>query len=279
MSDLSIRLQEVMIKALEVDAFCHKLAKGGAGSGDYGHEGRPGEVGGSSSEGGVESIRSSTDLSKELSEKYGVHIHVADGVSPQRADAIISHSHAVISSLSDSSPLVAQSLRQSAYGAGGLKIEILKGKMVWSEEHQENAFATYQKETNTLKIASGLNTSGASAAPHIGNQYNVGTDFRTVMSHEIGHAVSGKIVMEAHKQGIALTGKELFDSKSKDYWRSGVSKYSAKNSRELMAESFAAYTHPGYGQTKGLPKEITRIFEAAGIKPGIRKILDGNQRI
>lgn len=32
-----------------------KIAKGGAGSGNFGHSGRPGEVGGSSSEGGGES--------------------------------------------------------------------------------------------------------------------------------------------------------------------------------------------------------------------------------
>jgi len=36
----------------------------------------------------------------------------------------------------------------------------------------------------------------------------------------------------------------------------------------MFAEAFAAYTHPGYQQSKGIAPELVFLFEKAGVKKG-----------
>ena len=199
-------------------------------------------------------------------------ITLESGVKKDRAEAVLLHAHEVFNSLS-ADPLVARALQNGPMNGGGLHLVVGSGKFVTHSDHEgaeRRALAFYNKESHTITVASGLSLTNAAARPSVGLD-KIGRDFRTVLAHVIGHAVSGKLAIAASAAGADKVGAELFNSRPRDYWRKTVSFYAGTNTREFMAEAFAAYTHPGYAQGKALPKELVSVFEKAGVKAGIRK--------
>jgi len=219
--------------------------------------GRFGEGGGSDS---------GKDHETELYEKTGVRLRISTvKTDKDRVEAVSKATMEVVSSLAEN-PAIGTVLRRD-----GVTIEIVDGKTIMNEAHGTQSFASYNEATGTIKVAAGLNLSGTAATPSIG-KFNVGTDFRTVLAHEIGHAVSRRIAVDALKADPnALVGAALYKSLGSSRIEKGVSGYAAKNAREFMAEAFAAYTHPGYSSSKGLPKEVEHVFELAGVGAGTRK--------
>lgn len=127
------------------------------------------------------------------------------------------------------------------------------------------AMATWDPRSGTLRIADGVYLAEGWTQPGIG-QAVVGEDLRTVVAHEIGHAFEGHF-FGAAQIARTLSPTKLYDSKPRDYWEKGVSRYAASNYHELIAESFAAYTHPNYGHGgRTLPPEIEKLFDFAGVE-------------
>ena len=213
-------------------------------------------------------------LRKEIFTTYGVSIDgdqikdsvVASHISVQVGEAL--------KGLYASSPAVEDAIRHSAYGSGGMKVVLYPRKTIFNEEHRKGAIAFYNRKTNTMSIATGLQVNlNAVTKSKVGTGFSVGQDFHSIFAHELGHGVSGRLAVLASQKGV-LAGKELYDSKPKEYWQKSVSTYAGTNNRELMAEAFSAYTHPRYSEGKGLPPELIKVFEAAGIKSGTRKYSD-----
>lgn len=202
-------------------------------------------------------------------------VTVQEGVVSARAADVLEHTLAVVQSLTSSNPLVATAVGNGPMG-GALGIVIGPGKFVTHEDHEgvdKKALAFYNKRDHVITIASGLNTTNSAEKPSVGRgTHVVGTDFRTVLAHELGHAVSGKLAIAALKAGVPKVGAELFNSHPRDYWQKAVSNYAGTNPRELMAEAFAAYTHPGYDKGKALPSDLIAVFEGGGVKPNTRKV-------
>jgi hypothetical protein len=113
--------------------------------------------------------------------------------------------------------------------------------------------------------------------------YGVDTTFTGIYRHEIGHhyqlqdnelrdswnkLLTDNGINPGRGGTVALGGGSTFsyegisrDRNAEKYWTENVSKYSACNTWEAFAESFCAYTHPDYGKTVSLPKEIEAFFD------------------
>jgi hypothetical protein len=93
---------------------------------------------------------------------------------------------------------------------------------------------------------------------------NGGESVQTVFRHEVGHALQTKLIQNAIQSGKIRNMMEfenIASSRKASYWSKKVSEYATVNSKELFAESFAAFTHPSYG-SKGnkLPAELHNFF-------------------
>jgi len=214
------------------------------------------------------------DYKKKLAD-IGIHsVTVETGVTEERAAMVLGEAHAVLSSLAVD-PVVAAAIKTGPMNTSGMSLVIGAGKSVSHPDHEgeaKKALAFYNKNDNSITMAGGLTKTRETSKPSVGTgSFVVGTDMRTVIAHEVGHAVSGKLAIAASKAGASRVGAELFNSRPKDYWRKSISGYAGTNPREFMAEAFAAYTHPGYGQGKSLPSDVVSVFEKAGLKSNIRK--------
>jgi SPP1 gp7 family putative phage head morphogenesis protein len=104
--------------------------------------------------------------------------------------------------------------------------------------------------------------------PKIGGRWLTGDPtmpLTDVLRHELGHAVqlspSGVSSFMPGSPAYQLRAEfnALYASKSKEWWAVRVSKYGSTNAKEAFAESFAAFTHPGY-VPGSLPPEVEDIL-------------------
>ncbi len=130
-----------------------------------------------------------------------------------------------------------------------------------------HAYADYEVDSASLRIAAGLDLEELHQKyPQVGTgEHNVGTDFRTVLAHELGHAVM-QDCEDAAREKFQIT----YESRPKEYWESRVSKYAGSSDRELFAECFSAYTHGKYEDN--LPPEVVDFFNRAGLKSNVRSL-------
>lgn len=136
------------------------------------------------------------------------------------------------------------------------------------------AMADYEVDEATLYIATGRILDQGTQPLCVGcGAHNVGTDFRTVLAHEMGHLVMQRVEM--------LIGRPMsivYDEKSAEYWSQNVSTYAATDDHELFAEAFAAWTHPEYGTKANLPEALVSVFVDAGISVGALEKLQKARR-
>jgi DNA topoisomerase-1 len=91
---------------------------------------------------------------------------------------------------------------------------------------------------------------------HVGDgSHNCGTDFRTVLAHEVGH-----LVMPHFEDAIREKFRIVYDSQPKEYWEQHVSIYAGQDDHELFGEAFSAWTHPDYkpGMLPSILEEVMR---------------------
>ena len=202
--------------------------------------------------------------------EMGLHVKVENGVSKNREAAVADSLYKTFSAMASGSKIISEKLQ-------GMSIEICKGKTIDSGDGQQ-CMAAYNHRENSIRIAAGLSVKeSTSSGPTLG-KFSVGDDFRTVVSHEFGHAIMEPVLGAALGSGREVTSErtrnlwlDVRSSQTKDFWEKNVSKYGASSRDELFAESFAAYTHPGYSSSRSkLPGSVVDVFERAGIKPGSR---------
>lgn len=110
-----------------------------------------------------------------------------------------------------------------------------------------------------LVVKKQLGGGGLEAANVGRGAHFVDATFHGITRHELGHGVTN-----LHK----AEWDALFKSQRKTYWKKSVSEYGATNGGELAAESFSAWTHPGYAaSTKKLPKAVEELLERTVGKP------------
>jgi Inorganic Pyrophosphatase len=136
------------------------------------------------------------------------------------------------------------------------------------EQEGEGTMAEY--DDHILQISEDLETDHYLIVPNVGTSHNVGRDFRTVLSHELAHALYDKVDELLKEQDMATLG-EVWVSQSPDYWKKTISEY-CQSPHETWCEAFAAWVHPYYSSATPLPLEYVNVFEALDIKQGIRKV-------
>lgn len=204
------------------------------------------------------------DVARRLKDLQ-ITFDVDDRIPKAKAKKVKARIAEVVDSLAENYPIIKNSLR-------GLKIVVRNGDMLASREEGAHAYARFSPAGKVLNVASGVSLT-PSKAPVIGD-FTIGTDMGSVIAHEIGHVA--KIPLELKAQDSKLPNiHDLYRSKDRAYWKSTVSTYGSSNKDELLSEAFAAYTHPGYSQSKNkLAPEFVDRFEKIGLHPGKRKGLD-----
>ncbi len=132
--------------------------------------------------------------------------------------------------------------------------------------YHSKAFADYEVDSASIRIATGLGMDEPHDHPLVGvGEHNIGKGFRSVLTHELGHAFI-QDCEDAAREKFQIT----YEKQPKEYWEKTVSEYAGTSDRELFAESFSAYTHRGYQDN--LPSEVLDFFERAGLKSNVRKL-------
>jgi hypothetical protein len=131
----------------------------------------------------------------------------------------------------------------------------------------QGVIGTWNSQTGVMVLATGRAKGGED---HLTlKQWNTCKGIRGTARHEFGHATYDKISTASRQAWRDMIGNtsnlnapfQWATSKGAALAKS-VSKYAAKNSHELFAESFAAYTHPSYkGSAKQLPAPIHSYME------------------
>jgi hypothetical protein len=112
---------------------------------------------------------------------------------------------------------------------------------------------TYEPRSSQMKLAGNRSFDvGKGFKP---GMWALNKNLQDTFRHEFGHAHQASL-SEADVQ----KWYKIYVSKSKDEWKSSVTKYGGLRGDELYAESFAIYTHPNY-KRGALPKEIEQFFD------------------
>jgi hypothetical protein len=123
-------------------------------------------------------------------------------------------------------------------------------------DYEQDEARLYIGATRALETPTGPLTLGAG---------NVGTDFQTVLRHELG----GHLVMQAFEIAVGQKFRITYDERPAAFWAKRVSQYAATDDHELFAEAFAAWTHPDYGRDGAtLPTILEALFTKVSIASG-----------
>ena len=145
-----------------------------------------------------------------------------------------------------------------------------EGKTFTNLSGNSNCYGTYNDDWNEMNMASGLSSRGLPAPKNGKGEWNVGDDFGTVFRHEFGHQYWYKGMTSAERlewDKVARNYVVADKSKRTQYMTPApakkmfpVSRYASTNTKEVQAESFAAYTHPGY-KRGSLPKDLEELLD------------------
>lgn len=188
----------------------------------------------------------------------------SSGVDRSKADKVLVVAASTLKDLCDCGPPVRQALESNAL----LNVKLEPGTHITECKDfscfKSKALAEYEASSAKLRIAVDIKIR-ASTAPKVGQgEHNVGRDFRTVLSHEVGHIVMDRVEQTARKKF-----RIVYDLHPQEFWEDNVSEYAGKNDHELFAECFAAYTSSLY--RGNLPQDVVDFFESAGLMPMVRK--------
>jgi uncharacterized protein YjbI with pentapeptide repeats len=213
---------------------------GGSGSGNFGHVGRPGEVGGSGEQ--VEFDIQSKDW---------------------RVNSVKSKATSEISRITKmgfSFPDLRVRIKDGVLGAD--RVGDYEDGTIQLGTKQESRFGEVSRK---FTVGEGRSVVDASPAG--------------VIRHEVGHhiesnyRVADSSFADAVKQGMSKEGLDF--SKSSDrraFLSDSISTYASSNLEEAFCEAFCAYTHQNYGETTNrLPSEIEKVFEELATRSRSRK--------
>lgn len=275
-----------------------QVSKGGPGSGNFGHAGRPGEVGGSSSSGGTDSD-SESDASRGRGKPAKQDAETTDTMEDWRGNKVTLNKpakfgHDVLAILgmgdkaqpeifTDAQHITETNLALKECGEHLLSMRdhipafkklppLNKLQMTLMPPEARGRFGVYQYGSRHSAVQ--ISATPSAKAPVIGKgNWNVCDDITraggrgavssaATFRHELGHHVWGvsgpELAPKVASPGIRAEFVAAYKSVGKTGMCSQVSGYSGRNVREGFAESFAAYTHPGY--KNGLPSPIHEFF-------------------
>ena len=221
----------------------------------------------------AKSGRSYEDAVQALADDFHVRVVLADGCT-KTDDAI-----EVLLAIDESLRALAtcgDAVEKAISSPALLDIVLDPGEHIREEDpnnplvcYPSSAFADYEKDSASVRIATGLGMDDAHDHPQVGvGEHNVGKGFRSVFTHEMGH-----MCMQDVEDAARISFAQVYDSQPKEYWERTVSKYSGTSSHELFAECFAAYTHQGYEDN--LPPEVVDFFQRASLRSNVRKLSKG----
>ena len=228
------------IALLEAEKLKQKppLTQGGPGSGNFGHAGRPGEVGGSGD--GNESVEVE-ESKEELAERIWENMDLVE-FNPSKEEKI------------------KESLKDIYSTATALDEDSIDVTVMEKYDERSHVNGTYSplkriitmgstKETSIMSPQLNLKTKGIP-------EFKVGGDFQSTFRHEYGHAVYSQFLRVSQQKSW-----EDFYKENKGLF-SQVSGYALTNYSEGFAEVFSAVTSPLYGTKltptieRQLPAEI-----------------------
>jgi DNA topoisomerase I len=201
-----------------------------------------------------------TNILSAFQEEY--HIAIEDKGADQLG-TVLTAIYRILGDLSSSGMLVSTALHDYTLNT----IVLYPGDEI-KQGCYAGAMADYEQDECRMYIAAGRILDDLNGPLTLG-EHNVGKDFRTVFSHEIGHLVMGPFEM-----AIGEKFRITFDAYPDKFWQSRVSEYAGTDDHELFGEAFAAWTHPDYGKDgQVLPAVLEALFTKAGITSGAIKKL------
>jgi len=222
---------------------------GGRGSGNFGHAGRPGAVGGS---GGGTFTEKDVFMDKQSSPRitaghlrsFVPSIERADFREDREVGQIV---YSELSRLSKDYNL--------PNGEIPLK-EIKTTREIQGFPNCDGLYSGLKNHTEgRIQLIVGLPKEDTKL--QFGN-YTVTDSVAEIFRHELGHSVwynSG--------QNRRNDWEGIYKSQQRSWWSTNISFYSSDNHRKAFAESFAAYTHRDYGKSpqERLPRNVESYFE------------------
>ena len=255
--------------------------KGGPGSGNHGHSGRPGHIGGSNSGGSggrsagtgniastirdQETIRRILARSEIIDEKQMVKGLVDSGV----AQSALFSNFRTVAEMRNAYYSVLEAHQKMIKDFPDIeaflelyplkKIEIVGSTTISSvAKSSVGVGGRYYAGVDRMIISRGNKDTTWREQELILGGHNVNYNGPGMYRHEFSHHI------DAHAQEVL---PEFYSGFSKVAWslssndaKREVSGYAGSNKSELFAESFSAYVHPKYGSGDKLPKQIEDIF-------------------
>jgi hypothetical protein len=261
------------------------LTQGGPGSGDHGHSGRPGKVGGSSGGkamrriGGVALSPGYTEPKPKLDKIQDCETEIREtlrgfssfygpGDRPTKRDAQAANL------IRDEVKSIGERFPEFKYMAMDcwLKDRQLVTAVNLSDHFDRGVSGVYGPgsllKMNTNPKLGGAPFSTPNEKGVSFGKYSTTSDFAGTFRHELGHAVQTQTPRRNTKEWnrtlkeAAGSDSARWNPKTREWVRKNISEYGSTSSSEAFAESFSAYTHPAYKSSKNkLPKPVEDYFK------------------
>jgi hypothetical protein len=243
--------------------------EGGPTSGNFGHAGRKGLVGGSAS-----TIVGFPEMGSDLS-AYDTIYKMNGIIKNDAGSCLIVEDFKYPDKQHEALQLIAETHVKIAESFPGIKAILekepvrylyLRGRNVLFDTDapdRTNLWGTYEYNYDKINVSTCRGVKDA--APRLGDT-NVSSNMAGCYRHELGHHVYRHMNPE-----VKVIYTNIIRGMTDKQIRSGISYYAATKItkkdplifrfRETFAESFSAYTNPAYGSGKKLPKDIHAFFE------------------
>jgi hypothetical protein len=232
------------------------VVKGGAGSGNFGHEGRPGEVGGSGEGGGggviARQISFASDITSEDKKIFFDAVNSIENALPGFRSVLSGPPEKEV---------------PSKFSPSGVRL-VGGPQLTEINVHREQGFG-YGQEGSAVGSAGRPDRISISVNPTMPQEgarsYSLRDDAGVVARHEFGHVAESSL------------GEDYF--KWTSLWErtpKHITPYAGTNEREGFAESFAAFTSRSSSVRDSLPKEIHEFFSTV-VKDRIKQEAEQNK--
>ncbi len=244
------------MRVLSVKKWWKTELKGGEGSGNFGHGGRPGEVGGSGEGGGKEWEDKLKELGVIKNDKNSSLNFEGFKTSEEqnKVCSLISNTHMAIV---NSFPNIKEVLDKNP-----VRYLVLINDKNLSIENDEDelykrAVGLYDPDFDKLIVSRGvIDKEWVDNKPKIGS-FVADNGSLGVYRHELGHHVFDKLEKFT---GARAAFNDIYNNLNESQIKKGISIYASTNNQEGFAEAFSAYTNPKYGEGKCLDSKIENFF-------------------
>jgi hypothetical protein len=236
---------------------------GGPGSGNFGHKGRPGKVGGSSSGSGGKHLRGKKNAPSAVADaKATTAKAIREGVPKAHRDLTVKlrckvsydgfedkDQGALLNQLKTIDSAVDEIKKVFPSIDPQLKMVQIENSVTLSKVKASGSYGMFQPRTKSIHLATGYISTKKPELDVGKESFAVGTDLASTFRHEYGHAVMDSYRLNTHAwYSIKKPGA------------SNISAYAGMSKSECFAEAFSAYTSPKY--KKGmLPKATEQFFD------------------